>query len=120
MCIYVYTYISVLVICLFTAIHVCLCKDYNRVSKNCKQFSLIFVLCDHLGESKSSERLLLVTDVSTTWAAVIFSLSEDYSHPADHTKQTTDTPGFKLFTKFSLTCFLLSNIVFFSILPYSL
>ena len=49
MCIYMYTYISVLVICLFTAI--CLCKDYNRVSKSCKQFSLIFVLCDHLGES---------------------------------------------------------------------
>ena len=27
------------------------------------------------------------------------SLSEDYSHPDDHTRQTTDTPGFKPFTK---------------------
>ena len=26
------------------------------------------------------------------------SLSEDYSHPDDHTRQTTDTPGFKPFT----------------------
>ena len=26
------------------------------------------------------------------------SLSEDYSHPDDHTIQTTDTPGFKPFT----------------------
>ena len=25
------------------------------------------------------------------------SLSEDYSHPDAHTRQTTDTPGFKLF-----------------------
>ena len=28
------------------------------------------------------------------------SLSEDYSHPDDHTRQTTDTPGFKPFTTF--------------------
>ena len=27
------------------------------------------------------------------------SLSEDYPHPYDHTRQTTDTPGFKQFTK---------------------
>ena len=26
------------------------------------------------------------------------SLSEDYSHPDDHTRQTTETPGFKQFT----------------------
>ena len=26
------------------------------------------------------------------------SLSNDYSHPDDHTRQTTDTPGFKPFT----------------------
>ena len=26
------------------------------------------------------------------------SLSEDYSHPDDHTRQITDTPGFKPFT----------------------
>ena len=26
------------------------------------------------------------------------SLSEDYSHPDDHTRQTTDTSGFKPFT----------------------
>ena len=28
------------------------------------------------------------------------SLSEEYSHPDDHTRQTTDTPGFKPFTTF--------------------
>ena len=27
------------------------------------------------------------------------SLSEDYPHPDDHARQTTDTPGFKPFTK---------------------
>ena len=27
------------------------------------------------------------------------SLSKDYPHPEDHTKQVTDTPGFKPFTK---------------------
>ena len=26
------------------------------------------------------------------------SLSKNYSHPDDHTRQTTDTPGFKPFT----------------------
>ena len=29
------------------------------------------------------------------------SLSKDYLHPDDHTKQITDTPGFKPFTMFS-------------------
>ena len=42
---------------------------------------------------ESSERLLLVTPTQSPT-----SLSEDYSHPDDHTRQTTDTPGFKLFT----------------------
>ena len=27
------------------------------------------------------------------------TVSEDYSHPDDHTRQTTDTPGFKPFSK---------------------
>ena len=31
------------------------------------------------------------------------SLSEDYSHPDDHTRQTTDTPGFHLPTVFLKT-----------------
>ena len=42
---------------------------------------------------ESSERLLLVTPTQSPT-----SLSEEYSHPDDHTRQTTDTPGFKLFT----------------------
>ena len=29
------------------------------------------------------------------------SLSKDYPHPDNHTRQTTDTPGFKPFTKVS-------------------
>ena len=32
------------------------------------------------------------------------SLSEDFSHPNDHTRQTTDTPGFKPFTVMPQTC----------------
>ena len=61
-----------------------------------------------------------MADVSTTWAEVIFSLTlkrtsaqafeltsvsvtnssfQNYTHPDDHTRQTTDTPGFKPLTK---------------------
>ena len=32
-------------------------------------------------------------------SVVTNSLSKDYPHPDDHTRQTTDTPGFKPFTK---------------------
>ena len=48
-----------------------------------------------------------MTDISTTWAVVIFRvkwrvvvrwLSEGYPHPEDHDKPITDTPGFKPFT----------------------
>ena len=39
------------------------------------------------------------------------SLSKDYSHPDDHTRQTTDTPGFKPFTKIGTIGTLISFLV---------
>ena len=82
----------------------------------------LFVLHDHLG-GRYLERLLVVTDVLTTRAVVILSNSRlwrwlplrlskpqlppsavflNNAHPDDHARQTTDTPGLKLFTKFAL------------------
>ena len=49
-------------------------------------FIELFDLCDRLGESS-----LQVVETSVTNN----SLPEDYSHPDDHTRQTTDTPGSK-------------------------
>ena len=47
-----------------------------------------------------------MTNVSTTWDSSLDpkddyrsgSFSEDYPHPDDHTRKTTDAPGFKLFS----------------------
>ena len=43
-----------------------------------------------------------VTTAQVVEMSVTNSLSEDYPHPDDHTIQTTDTPGFKPFTKENL------------------
>ena len=47
-----------------------------------------------------------MTDVSTTWAVVIFRVKTTGLHPDDHAKQMTDTPGLKPYAK---VIFLLIN-----------
>ena len=46
--------------------------------------------------------------MTTTWVVEMSvtnnSIPEDYSHSDDHTRQTTDTPGFKPFTNNTETC----------------
>ena len=41
--------------------------------------------------------------VVETSVSVTNSSFQNYTHPDDHTRQTTDTPGFKPFTKYSAT-----------------
>ena len=44
------------------------------------------------------EKTLRKRDTQIKWQQWQRSLSKDYSHPDDHTWQTTDTPGFKLYS----------------------
>ena len=44
-----------------------------------------------------------MTTAQVVETSVNNSFSEDYSHPEDHSRQTTDTPGLKTFTN-SLQC----------------
>ena len=43
---------------------------------------------------------MTTTQVVETSVTVTNSSFQNYTHPGDHTRQTTDTPGFKPFTKY--------------------
>ena len=61
---------------------------------------------------------LKMTTAQVVETSVTNSLSKDYSHPDDHAKQTSDTPGFKPFTIYKV-CLLLNALKHFSNLPKS-
>ena len=48
---------------------------------------------------KMTSRKVLETSVTVTNSSF-----QNYTHPDDHTRQTTDTPGFKPFTVFLYIC----------------
>ena len=60
--------------------------------------SVVIVLIP-LSDKGSSLDLMKMTTKVVEISVTNSNLSKDYSHPDDHNRQTTDTPGFKPFTK---------------------
>ena len=64
----------------------------------CADRGLIYIVRNWSGENVNLTLKMITTQEVETSVITTNSLSKDYSHPDDHARQTTDTPGFKPFT----------------------